>query len=460
MKKIHSLMAILYFIVFILIMVGGMFIIQAPPHMLILIALTVTIIWGRFLGITYSDLETAAINGVRAGVQPILILMLVGVVIAVWMMSGTVPTLLFYGVQLLSPEWFAISALTVCIVVSTFTGSSFTTIGTVGVALMGIGIALDVPAPLVAGAIVSGACFGDKMSPLSDTTNFAPAVAGVNLFTHIRHLMWTTIPALTLTYLLFLFIGRGEASGHSDIPAVLSALDSSFVISWLALTPPVIVVILVKLRFPVLPVLVAGIVAGILVSFFVQGQQSLSTIFNALQSGLDVSTGSEMVDEIIQTGGLESMMFAVSLIIFALALGGVVQKIGVIEALFVNAERILLKRGHLIASTAAASIGVNVTTGEQYLSILLPGQFFKQHYKKAGEPMKNLSRTLEDAGTLVNPLIPWGVSGAFYAESLGVSVVEYAPYAFFLFLSPILTIIFGYAGIGVASLDKKKRNSV
>ena len=163
MKKIHPLMAILYFIVFILIMVGGMFIIQAPPHMLILIALMVTIIWGRFLGISYSDLETAAINGVRAGVQPILILMLVGVVIAVWMMSGTVPTLLFYGVQLLSPEWFAISALTVCIVVSTFTGSSFTTIGTVGVALMGIGIALDVPAPLVAGAIVSGACFGDKM---------------------------------------------------------------------------------------------------------------------------------------------------------------------------------------------------------------------------------------------------------------------------------------------------------
>ncbi|MGN7284982.1 Na+/H+ antiporter NhaC [Shouchella rhizosphaerae] len=459
-KKPSLLMVIVFLLFFIAILGGCMFFLKIDPHLPILLALIVTIIWGRLLGFSYKSLEGALIKGIQGGVAPLLILMLVGAVIAVWMMSGTVPTLLYFGVQLLTPEWFAISALTVCILVSTFTGSAFTTVGSVGVAIMGVGIALGVPAPLAAGAVVCGACFGDKMSPLSDTTNFAPAVAGEQLFAHIKHLMWTTVPALFITYLLFFIIGGQQSGQPSDLAGLLEALKASFTISWLTLLSPLLVVLLAMLRLPVLPVLVAGIVSGLLLTVVVQQESSLAYMLTVLQSGFEGTTGNELLDGILNAGGIQSMMWSISLVLLALALGGVIQHIGFIEALFANMKKLLAKRGHLIASTALASIGTNAVTGEQYLSILLPGSFFKRYYEQAGLAPKNLSRTLEDAGTLVNPLIPWGVSGAFFAQTLGVSVLEYAPFAFFLILSPMLTVAFGYLGIGIAPLDKNKQKSV
>ncbi|WP_059103135.1 Na+/H+ antiporter NhaC [Shouchella shacheensis] len=438
-----------FFVLFVGVMIVSMFLLQTDPHMPLIVSLVLILGAAKRLGYKWEQLEEGLLTGIQTGIKPMLILMLVGVVIAVWMMSGTVPTLLFYGLQLISPEWFAVSALTVCIFVSTFTGSSFTTIGTIGVAMMGIGAALGVNPALAAGAIICGACFGDKMSPLSDTTNFAPGIVGVELFAHIRHLLWTTVPALAITYLLFLFLGQGGSGDLPNVSAMLSSLEASFTVSALALLSPLLVVVLAAKRYPVLPVLVAGIVTGLLTAMFLQGEYSLGSVFNVMQSGFERETGNELIDEIVQAGGLQSMMWSISLIFIALALGGVAQKIGLIESLFQHLSRFLSKRGHLIASTAAGSISVNLMTGEQYLSILLPGKTFQSYYEKLGLQMKNLSRTLEDAGTLVNPLIPWGVSGAFFAQTLGVPVVDYLPYAFFLFLSPVFTLVYGYTGIGM-----------
>ncbi|WZY01032.1 Na+/H+ antiporter NhaC [Bacillus sp. FSL W7-1360] len=453
--KISTKVAICSLCLFILMMVGCMFFLKVAPHIPILLVLVTAVILGRLFGFSYQELEGGLVQGVYRGLQPIFILMLVGLIIAVWMMSGTVPTLLFYGVGLLSPEWFAPAALTICIVVSTFTGSSFTTIGTVGVALMGIAVALHVPAPLAAGAIICGACFGDKMSPLSDTTNFAAAVARVPLFTHIKHMLWTTVPALFITYVFLFVVGRSASGGEQmQLQPMLDALTGHFHITWLTLLSPIIVVILAARKYPVLPVLMTGIATGIVTAIVLQHVPSVAAVFHVLQDGFKLDTGEEMVNNIIQAGGLQSMMWSISLIVLALALGGVLQTIGFIEALFSPVRSLLVRRGHLIAATAMSSISVNVVTGEQYLSVLLPGETFRTSYKVIGLARQNLSRTLEDAGTLINPLIPWGVSGAFFAHTLQVPVSAYAPFALFLLLSPLFTIVFGYLGIGIARVDK------
>ncbi|MGO4887167.1 Na+/H+ antiporter NhaC [Anaerobacillus sp. MEB173] len=458
MKKKPSLVTALIILLGILtIITYSIFILQTEPHIplvicIVLLAIIAMVIYGH----RWDDVEKGLISGIKIGLKPILILALVGMVIAVWMMSGTVPTLLHIGFTVISPEWFALSALFICILVSSFTGSSFTTIGTVGVALMGIGVGLGIHPGLAAGAIISGACFGDKMSPLSDTTNFAPGIVNVDLFSHIRHLLWTTIPSLIVTVILFSFLGRknGETVALTDIEQAKLALTTNFELSWLTLLSPLLVFIFAINRRPTIPVLVIGIVSGIITALMIQTNITMIDWLTVLQRGFSIETGNDVVDGIVNRGGLQSMMWSISLIMIALGLGGVIQAIGIIDAFIDGLKHRLNHRGHLIASTAGTSIGVNVLTGEQYLSILLPGQNFKPFYEKMNLHPKNLSRTVEDAGTLVNPLIPWGVSGAFFYSTLGVPVIDYAPYAFFLLLSPLFTILFGYLGIGIAILKR------
>lgn len=461
MKKTFSLPAsILLFLLMLLVMILSILYLDIQPHLPLLLCLVGLSLLSRFKGFSWDEIEKSLIDGIRIGIKPIIILGLIGMIIGVWMMSGTVPQLLNIGFSIISPEWFALSALFTCIIVSSFTGSSFTTIGTVGVALMGIGIGLGVNPALAAGAIISGACFGDKMSPLSDTTNFAPAVVKVDLFTHIRHLLWTTIPSLFITIVLFYFLGRSNSSitTITDIDLAQSALASSFELSWLSLISPLIVVLLAVKRFPTIPVLVVGIVTGIITAVTLQGNLATAELLTVLQDGFSIETGSSVIDGIVNRGGLQSMMWSISLIMIALALGGLIQAIGLIDSLLHGVKNKLANRGHLIATTAGSSIAVNFLTGEQYLSILLPGQTFKSFYERINLHPKNLSRTIEDAGTLINPLIPWGVSGSFFYSTLGVPVVEFAPYAFFLLLSPLFTILFGYFNIGIAPLNREKNH--
>ncbi|AIQ74390.1 MULTISPECIES: Na+/H+ antiporter NhaC [Paenibacillus] len=431
----------------------SIFLLKAEPHIPLLATTVGTAVLLGLFGVSWKDIEAAIIKGIQTAIMPILILMLIGILIAVWMMSGTVPTLLFYGMDYINPNYFAVSALYVTIVVSMFTGSSFTTVSTIGVALMGIALTTGISPTLAAGAIICGACFGDKMSPLSDTTNFAPAVVGISLFTHIRNMMYTTIPALIITTVFFLFAPKADAIDLSSIQGIKFALQDGFSIHWLTLISPLAVIICSIKRIPILPTLMVGIVTGLLVTAIIQQQTEIGVWFSVMQNGYESTIANETVASIVNRGGMQSMMSSVSLILIALSLGGLIQYCGVIEAFFRKIIQPLKRKSSIVLMSGASSIAVNGMTGEQYLSILLPGQMFKDEYNRRGIPAKTLSRTLEDCGTLVNPLIPWGVSGAFFAATLGVPVIEYIPYATLLWLSPFIT--FAYALI-----PKLQKNSL
>ncbi|WP_405174003.1 Na+/H+ antiporter NhaC [Paenibacillus sp. FSL H8-0260] len=431
----------------------SIFLLKAEPHIPLLATTVGTAVLLGLFGVSWKDIEAAIIKGIQTAIMPILILMLIGILIAVWMMSGTVPTLLFYGMDYINPNYFAVSALYVTIVVSMFTGSSFTTVSTIGVALMGIALTTGISPTLAAGAIICGACFGDKMSPLSDTTNFAPAVVGISLFTHIRNMMYTTIPALIITTVFFLFAPKADAIDLSSIQGIKFALQDGFHIHWLTLISPLAVIICSIKRIPILPTLMVGIVTGLLVTAIIQQQAEIGVWFSVMQNGYESTIANETVASIVNRGGMQSMMSSISLILIALSLGGLIQHCGVIEAFFRKIIQPLKRKSSIVLMSGASSIAVNGMTGEQYLSILLPGQMFKDEYNRRGIPAKTLSRTLEDCGTLVNPLIPWGVSGAFFAATLGVPVIEYIPYATLLWLSPFIT--FAYALI-----PKLQKNSL
>jgi NhaC family Na+:H+ antiporter len=427
-------------IVFILaLLFVSIFLLKAEPQIPLLATTVGTATLLRLFGFSWSRIESAIIKGIQTAIMPILILSLIGILIAVWMMSGTVPTILYYGMDYINPQYFAVSALYITIVVSMFTGSSFTTVSTVGAALMGIALSTGISPTVAAGAIICGACFGDKMSPLSDTTNFAPAVAGITIFTHIRNMVYTTLPALVVTTIFFLLVPTTNSIDLSSLQEIKLALQSSFQIHWLTLISPLAVIVCSIKRIPILPTLVVGIVSGLIVTALIQHQTAIDVWFSVMQSGYKGKIANETVALIVNRGGLQSMMWSVSLILIALSLGGLLQHCGVIEAFFQKLIQPLKRKSSIVLMTGASSIAVNGMTGEQYLSILLPGQMFKDEYTRRDIPAKTLSRTLEDCGTLVNPLIPWGVSGAFFASTLGVPVIEYALYTPFLWLSPIFT---------------------
>ncbi len=426
-----------------------MFLAKATPHMAIFGTMVIVGGYAYYRSRDFKQIETAMINGIREAIMPVLILLLIGMLIGVWQMSGTVATILSIGLNTISAEWFLPSVLLITMIVSTFTGSAFTTVGTVGVALFGIGTALGISPALAAGAIVSGALFGDKMSPLSDTTNFAPAVAGVKLFDHIRFMMGTTIPAFIITLILFMFLGRsGQTADTAQIAEAQAALSGRFDLSWLTLIAPVLVAVLAFRRMPVLPTMLVGMFAGVLTAGFVQGNWSISNWLGVMQSGFKSDVENELIANVLDKGGLESMLWSVSLVLIALAFGGLLRELGIFQAIVESLLERLKSPGSSVLSVVLSSIGVNLLAGEQYLSILLPGQAFKQGFIDRGIDPRYLSRALEDGGTVINPLIPWGVSGAFFAATLGVPVLEYAPFAFFLWLSPVFSIILGYVRLG------------
>ncbi|MCR8644696.1 Na+/H+ antiporter NhaC [Paenibacillus sp. N1-5-1-14] len=452
-KQLSFGQSVALFIGIIVLLFVSMFVMKSEPHIPLLAGTAIVATCLHLFGFSWKELEEAILKGIRSAIMPIIILGLIGILIAVWMMSGTVPTILYVGLEYINPQHFAISALFITIIVSMFTGSSFTTVSTVGVALMGMAIAMGVNPVLAAGAVISGACLGDKMSPLSDTTSFAPAVAGVQLFTHIQNMLYTTIPALFLTIIFFIFVPQTGGATSSSIMEMQQALQASFHIHILTILSPAVVLYCSIRRKPIIPTLAVGIVSGLLVALFVQGETSVSTWFQVMQNGYKGEVSSDLVASIVHRGGLQSMLSSISLILIALALGGLLQHCGVIRAVFERFVQPLRNPSHIVLASGSSAIAVNALTGEQYLSILLPGQMFKEEFSRRQIPLRTLSRTLEDCGTLINPLIPWGVSGAFFAVTLGVPVVEYIPYAIFLWVSPLITFSYAY-------LPKLKRISL
>jgi len=448
----------------IIVLVASLFIgitrLEADPHIPIIIAIIVASGVAIFsLGYKWEEIEKGAIETIQMSMQAILILMVIGTVIGAWILSGTVPTMIYYGLQVLSPGIFLVATALICAVVSVSTGSSWTTAGTVGVALMGVGQGLGIPMEIVAGAIVSGAYFGDKMSPLSDTTNLAPAMAGATLFDHIKSMFYTTVPSFIIALILYGIIGAkyaGQALDTANIDIILTGLSSNFNISPLLLLPPVIVIVLVVLKIPALPGLIAGtVVGGIFASIF-QGA-GLGDIIGAAHYGFEIESGIEMVDELLNRGGLDSMMWTVSLILLAMVFGGIMEKTGMLQAIGNSILRFANNTGSLIAATILTSIAVNFLAADQYLSIVIPGRMYKDVYDERGLDPRVLSRTLEDAGTLTSALVPWNTCGAFMQSALLVSPLAYAPYAFLNLINPIIAIIYGYTGFAIFKVDKNEK---
>ena len=430
----------------------------ADPHIPLLIAIVVAGLVAVF-GLNYSwdEVEKGAIDTIQMSMQAILILMVIGALIGSWILSGTVPAMIYYGLQLLSPGIFLIATVIICAIVSISTGSSWTTAGTVGIALMGVGQGLGVPSPIVAGAIVSGAYFGDKMSPLSDTTNLAPAMAGSTLFEHINYMFYTTVPSLLISLVLYGFIGMkysGSAIDTANIDIILAGIADNFTLSPLLLLPPIIVIVLVVLKMPALPGLISGTLLGSIFAAIFQGA-GIGEIIDAAHYGFASETGIEMVDELLTRGGLDSMMWTVSLILLAMVFGGIMEKTGMLQAIGNSILKFANSTGSLITATILTSIAVNVLAADQYLAIVIPGRMYKEVYDERGLEPRLLSRTLEDAGTLTSALIPWNTCGAFMASALLVSPLQFAPYAFLNYINPLVAIFYGFTGIGIKQ-DKSK----
>ncbi|MGF9913697.1 Na+/H+ antiporter NhaC [Paenibacillus ehimensis] len=428
---------------------------QVAPQIPILTASILLSFYGLKLGFTWKQLESAIVKGILYGLPSILILCLIGILIGIWVLNGTVPTLSYYGLHILSPSYFLVSTVLICGVVSVLTGSSWSAIGTMGVALMGVAYGMGISPAMAAGAIVCGSVFGDKISPLSDTTNLASATAKVPIFDHIRHMLWTTIPSLVLTLILFAFFAISDrAADTAGIETMIRTLNERFAITPLTLLSPLAIIVLAFKRVDAIPTLVVGLLVAIVTSFFTVPGISAGRLMSVAHFGYKSETGVEAIDKLLSLGGLSSMMFAVSLIILALAFGGLVKEIGLVHTIIDRIKRYLNKKGNVISATVLSSVGVNVIIGECYLSIILPGQMLESSYKRLKLHPKNLSRTLEDAGTIVHPIVPWGVSGAFIMATLNIGM-EYVLYSFMCFITPLLAIVFGYTGFAIAPIGEE-----
>ncbi len=451
----HALIPIL---VLILSLFVGIVYLGADAHIPILIAIIVAAAVGIFsLGFTWGEVEKGAIETIQMSMQAILILMVIGTVVGSWILSGTVPAMIYYGLQILSPGIFLVATAIICSIVSLATGSSWTTAGTVGIALMGVGAGLGIPNYITAGAVVSGAYFGDKISPLSDTTNLAPAMAGSTLFEHIKYMFWTTIPSMAVALVLYGIIGARYAGSQldtSNIQVILDGIAANFNISPILFLPPIIVIGLVIMKVPALPGLISGTVIGGIFAAVFQGA-GLGDIINTAHYGFEIESGVEMVDELLNRGGLDSMMWTVSLILLAMTFGGIMERTGMLHAIASAILKLAKNTGSLVLATVLTSIAINILAADQYLAIVIPGRMYKDAYDEAGLEPRLLSRTLEDAGTMTSALIPWNTCGAYMSSVLLVSPLAYAPFAFLNLLNPVIAVFYAYTGISIKKPTKK-----
>lgn len=441
----HALVPIFFLVLFLGV---NIILYDGSPHIPLIGGSVVATIMGLFLGHTWKNIEQGLVHGIQIALQACLILLVIGLLIGTWIISGIVPSMIYFGLKILSPSIFLLATCVICALVSLATGSSWSTAGTVGIALIGVGQGLGIPLPIVAGAIVSGAYFGDKMSPLSDTTNLAPAVAGTDLFTHIRHMIYTTGPSIFIALVLYGLLGLRYNQGslqREGIDQILQTIDASFHVSPFLLLPAVLVIAMVIFRIPALPALLGGAFLGGLFAILFQ-DVTMAEVMNTAQNGYIANTGVESVDALLSRGGMESMLSTVALIMCALAFGGVMEETGMLTAIAMAILKLAKSTGSLVASTILTSIGMNIIAPDQYLAIVVPGRMYREAYERNRLKPKNLSRALEDGGTLSSPLIPWNTCGGYMWATLGVHPFAYLPYAFLNLLNPTISIILGYTG--------------
>ncbi len=428
---------------------------EADAQIPILIGVLVAALMGMRAGYQWKEIESGMLDGIANALQAIVILAIIGILIGVWILSGVVPTLLYYGLKILHPNIFLPAAVIICSIASLATGTSWGTTGTIGIALIGIGAGLGFPLPMVAGAVLSGAYFGDKMSPLSDTTNLAPAMVGTDLYTHIKHMAYTTGVSYGLTlvieFVLSFIYGGGRVDTES-INLILNGIDAQFSVNPLLLLPAVVIMVLAYKKIPAIPGITMGILAAAALGIIFQGN-NFGDILSASFAGYTSNSGVEAVDNLLTKGGFESMLYTISIVLCAMMFGGIMERTNQLRVV-VN---VILKKaqstGSLITATVLTAIAANLILCDQYMSIVMTGKMYAQSFRDRGLHPKNLSRVVEDSATVTANLVPWNTGGAYQTATLGVPTIAYLPWNFFCWLSPLVTMTYGWLGITIAPID-------
>ncbi len=425
------------------------------PHISVTLVLCGLFAYGKLSGQSFDAMQRKMAAGVMSGIGAIYLFFFIGMLVSALMMSGAIPTLMYYGFDLISPRIFYLSAFVLCSIIGVTLGSGFTTCATAGVAFIGMAAAFNANPAIVAGAVVSGALFGDKMSPLSDTTGIAASIVGIDLFDHIRNMMFTTVPAWIITAALFLMLTGDVANADlGNISAMQQQLVRSGLVHGYALLPLVLLLVLAVCKVNAIYTIICTVIASLIVTYM-HSTPTLKQLGEWFFSGYKPAEGLDLgaVGKLVARGGMESMFFSQTIIILALSLGGLLGGLGVLPALLDGVKHLLTNAGRATFAAAMTATGINVLIGEQYLSLLLTGNTFQPLYKRLGLHPRNLSRTIEDAGTVINPLVPWSVYGVFLTGILGVPVISYVPYAFFCYLSLLLTLVFGFTGLTISKVE-------
>ncbi len=454
-RKPYLWEALLSFGFLIAVMAIGIVVYESNPHIPMLIGTLFAVLIAFRLGFSWDEIEKSMFDGIYQALQAVIILAIIGVLIGVWLLSGVVPSMIYYGLAILKPSIFLVATVIICSITSLATGTSWGTAGTIGIALMGISKGLGIPAPVAAGAIISGAYFGDKMSPLSDTTNLAPAVSGTDVFTHVKAMLPTTVLAYVIALVSFLIMGFKYAGASSDVTAIAAmrdGLSANSNISPLLLLPPLAVILAMAFKIPAIPGITIGIVIGALEGVIFQGA-NFGDILTAAYDGFTSQTGLAAIDELLTAGGLMGMMYSISLTIIAMMFGGVMEKTSQLEVIVNKLLSGIKSTGGLILMTVLTCIGCNATIPEQYISIVIPGRMYNKAYREKGLHPKQLSSTLEGSGTVTSSLIPWNTCGAFLYGVLGVTAWEYGRYAIFNYMMPLVVVVFGFLGLFIYKIS-------
>ena len=441
---------------------------DGPNQIALVLAASVAGIVSWRLGHSWEEIEISIVKSISSAMGAMLILLVIGSLSGAWLLSGIVPAMIYYGLKIMNPTFFLFAACIVCCIVSLATGSSWSTIATVGIALLGIGKTLGIHEGVIAGALISGAYFGDKMSPLSDTTNLAPAMAGTDLFTHIRYMVITTVPTLTITLIIFFIWGFTlDTAGVVNTDAVLTSIDSAFNLNPILFLVPALVLFMIVRKVPAIPALLVGSILGGIFAIIFQPQiiaqvsgitddpvkSSFVAVMKSLALSINIKTDNAMISELLSSGGMAGMLNTIWLILGAMIFGGVMESCGLLKRIVEEIIKWAHSTGSLVASTAVTSIFFNLTAGDQYMAIAVPGRMFADTYRKRGYKPELLSRTLEDAGTVTSVLVPWNTCGATQSKVLGISTWTYAPYCFFCIISPMMTVLMAYLNYKIRRLD-------
>jgi NhaC family Na+:H+ antiporter len=421
----------------------GISVFEVDPHIPMIIGTAFAACMALWMGFKWDFIEKAMFDGIHQALQAVIILAIIGVLIGVWLVSGVVPTMIYFGLKIISPSLFLVATLLTCSITSLATGTSWGTAGTIGLALMGVAAGLGIPLPMAAGAVISGAYFGDKMSPLSDTTNLAPAMAGTDVFTHVKFMWRSTVPVYIIVLAVYLFLGLRFARDGADmhnVQEIVEGLKENFNINPLLLLPPIIVIVSIALKVPAIPGIFIGAVSGGIMGALLQGN-NFGNLLEAAYSGYVSETGNEALDSLLTAGGLENMMYSISLTILAMTFGGIMEKTGQLEVIVDRLVRLARGTASLVGLTLVTCFASNATMPEQYISLVVPGRMYNAVYRKRGLHPKMLSNALEGSGTVTSALIPWNTCGVYLTGILGVSTLQYAPWAFFNYLMPITVFV-------------------